>query len=285
MSRPYYRDWYPPSSPIKVTGGIKAQSRKGAFAKKWWGKRWIEVLEGFRIGARMARGRSYARNGQVVDLNIEKGVVGAAVQGSRAGKYKISIKINIFPDQKWDQVISSVSEHPAFAASLLSGEMPREMEEQFNSVGLSLFPEKRKDLRTSCTCPDSTNPCKHIAAVFYLMAEAFDENPFLLFTLRGMDRDDFLARLQGGLPKTSLDAERFPPEPLPEDAELFWKGAETGKGPGTFREPLRVHGSLPARLGRLPFWRAKDPFLVAMENMYEQASLRALELLEQKLGK
>ncbi|HDQ93626.1 MAG TPA: hypothetical protein ENN89_05825, partial [Synergistetes bacterium] len=256
MARSFYRDWYTPSTPIRVTGGIKAQNQKGSFAREWWGKRWIEVLEGFRIGARMERGRSYARKGQVVRLNIQKGVVRAAVQGSRAGEYNISIKISVFSDQQWDQVISGLMDHPAFVTSLLSGEMPREMEEQLNSVGLSLFPEKRKDLRTSCTCPDSSNPCKHIAAVFYIMAEAFDENPFFLFTLRGMDRDDFMARLQEGLPQTAPDEDRFPPEPLPEDAELFWKGVETGKGPVNFLEPLRVHGSLPARLGRLPFWRA-----------------------------
>jgi uncharacterized Zn finger protein len=287
MSRFYdwndWGDWYTPTTPKTVTGGIKARNQRGAFAKKWWGKRWIEVLESFRIGGRLNRGKNYARKGQVTDLDIATGSVKAKVQGSRSGKYTVSIKLKSFSDKEWDQVISMISEHPAFAASLLSGEMPQEMEEQFSLAGLSLFPEKRKDLQTSCSCPDPSNPCKHIAAVFYLMAEAFDEDPFLLFTLRGMDRETFLARLQGEMPRDNYQEEELPTEPLPEDPQLFWSGAKTEQETPAFSLSPETHGSLPKRLGSLPFWRAEEPFLPTMESIYKGASLYATQLLEQRV--
>jgi uncharacterized Zn finger protein len=283
MSRSYYENWYTPSTPKEVKGGIKAQNQRGSFARKWWGKRWIEVLENFRIGARLTRGKSYARKGQVASLNIEKGVVKAKVQGSRSGMYTVEVRLKPFKKKEWDQIINAITENPAFAASLLSGEMPLEMEEHLSSIGLSLFPQKRRDLETWCSCPDSSNPCKHIAAVFYLMAEAFDENPFLLFSLRGMEREDFLEKLQGELPQNLSPEDSSKSEPLPEDPELFWKGAKIEATTEVFSVSPRIHGSLPKRLGNLPFWRGEEPFQKAMEEIYRNASFFGISLLEQKL--
>lgn len=283
MSSSFYGNWYTPSTPKKVKGGIKAQNQRGSFARKWWGKRWIEVLENFRIGARLTRGKSYARKGQVVSLEMGKGTVSAKVQGSRSGTYTVKVKLTPFKNEEWDQVISTIAEHPAFAASLLSGEMPLEMEEQFRSEGISLFPQKRKDLKTSCSCPDSSNPCKHIAAVFYLMAEAFDENPFLLFSLRGMEREDFLAKLQGEVPQDQPEKVSLPIEPLPEDIDLFWKGAKIDRNTEAFSASPNIHGSLPKRLGNLPFWRAEESFQKTMEEIYKKASFFGTDLIEQKI--
>lgn len=283
MSRSYYDNWYTPSTPKKVKGGIKAQNQRGSFARNWWGKRWIEVLENFRIGARLTRGKSYARKGQVTSLDIEKGVVKAKVQGSRSGKYTVEVRLTPFKKKEWDQIINAITENPAFAASLLSGDMPLEMEEHLSSMKLSLFPQKRRDLKTSCSCPDSSNPCKHIAAVFYLMAEAFDENPFLLFSLRGMEREDFLARLQGELPQNFATENSSTTEPLPEDPEIFWKGAKIDATPEVFSVSPRIHGSLPKRLGNLPFWRGEEPFQKTMEEIYKNASFFGISLLERKL--
>src|SRR5680860_1690759 len=104
MSRRYdyheYRDWYEPTSPKEVKGGIKAQSKRGSFSDKWWGKLWISTLESFSSSSRLSRGRSYARLGQVASLDIGKGSVCADVQGSRAEAYRISIKLKSFTEEQ-----------------------------------------------------------------------------------------------------------------------------------------------------------------------------------------
>ncbi len=279
-----YGDFYPKSEPKKVKGGIKAQTRKGAFAKTWWGKRWIEVIESFEIGERLGRGRSYARKGQVVDLDIAKGRVRARVQGSRSKPYNILIENDTFPDEQWQQVITDLSGQPRFAASLLSGEMPRDVEEIFHQAGLALFPGE-EELRFDCSCPDSSSPCKHIAAVFYLLAEAFDEEPFLIFRLRGMEKEELISRLQGGLPESmSPDAgKQTQLQALPEDVTAFWRGTETPQASDAHSKPVGTHASLPKRLGSLPFWRSERPFFEIMENLYKQASSQAMKKIEEKL--
>ena len=83
-----------------------------------------------------------------------------------------------------------LSQQVIFTAKLLAGEMPQDIEQAFTDAGLSLFPAQSKDLDTECSCPDWSNPCKHIAAVYYLLGEEFDRNPFLIFKLRGMEREE-----------------------------------------------------------------------------------------------
>ena len=176
---------YEPSRPREAKGGIKSQSKRGDFGKSWWARRWIEVLESFDIGARLQRGRAYARKGQVLSIEIDKGCVTASVQGSRARPYDVKINVATLSDDNWSRVVDALSEQAIFAAKLLSGEMPEDIEQAFKNIKLSLLPEKRKDLDTDCSCPDWSNPCKHIAAVYYLIGEEFDRDPFLIFKLRG----------------------------------------------------------------------------------------------------
>ncbi|MGC8493841.1 MAG: SWIM zinc finger family protein, partial [Syntrophobacteraceae bacterium] len=224
-------EYFPPSRPKAVKGGIKAQSKRGGFGESWWAKRWIAVLEGFNIGARLGRGRSYARRGQVLSIDIQKGVVKARVQGSRTKPYEIAIKVKPLSQDGWKKLAKALSSQVIFVAKLLSGEMPQDIERVFNETGLSLFPEKLKDLETNCSCPDWSNPCKHIAAVYYLLGEEFDRNPFLIFKLRGMEREELLAGLgemdKGGNKAKSKGTDR-PPEALPPvepinaDAQSFW---------------------------------------------------------------
>src|SRR5262245_45288521 len=196
----YYDDWYPrfpKSKPRAARGGIKAQTKRGQFGESWWAKRWIAVLESFDIGARLSRGRSYARSGQVLSIDVDKGKVKARVQGSRPTPYEVAIQVKELSAGEWAKLVKALSGQALFAAKLLAGEMPQDIEEVFEGAGLSLFPEKRGDLKTSCSCPDMSNPCKHIAAVYYLLGEEFDRDPFLLFKLRGLGREALLARLQG----------------------------------------------------------------------------------------
>jgi uncharacterized Zn finger protein len=196
-----YRDdygYYEPTKPIEVKGGIKAKSKRGGFARSWWAKRWIKTLESFNIGARLTRGKSYARKGQVTSIKIETGLVKAKVQGSSPKPYSVTIKVRTLTGSEWDLLAEKLSLKPIFAAKLLAGEMPEDIEAVFEDSGLSLFPETLDDLETDCSCPDWSNPCKHIAAVYYLLGEEFDRDPFLIFKLRGVDLEDFMSILGRG---------------------------------------------------------------------------------------
>jgi uncharacterized Zn finger protein len=255
----YFRDFfpYPPSQPREAKGGIKAHSQRGAFVDKWWGKRWIKVLESFGIGARLQRGRAYARRGQVIDLHIgSDGEITARVQGSRPAPYEVALQLLTFSVPEWERVAVALSERPAYMAKLLAGEMPEEIEEAFAQAKLSLFPATQDDLETECSCPDWSNPCKHIAAVYYLLAEAFDQDPFLLFKLRGMDRESLLQLVLGAGQQEEEGESGMPPgEPLPSDAVQFWGGAEpelVDLGETTLPTAWAV---LAKRLGAFPFWR------------------------------
>src|SRR5262245_21123024 len=136
----YEYEWYPKSRPRKAKGGIKAQSKRGDFGQNWWAKRWIEVLESFNLGARLTRGRSYARGGQVLSIDIEKGEVKAKVQGSRPTPYAIRIQLHELSADEWKTVSTELGKQALFAAKLLAGEMPEGLEQVFRDAGVSLFP-------------------------------------------------------------------------------------------------------------------------------------------------
>ncbi|MFZ5452120.1 MAG: SWIM zinc finger family protein [Thermodesulfobacteriota bacterium] len=277
--------YYTPKPAREVKGGIKAQSRRGAFASSWWGQRWIKVLESFDIGERLNRGRTYARKGQVMDIEIEKGAVRAAVQGSRSHPYKVEVRFRPLSRAQWYQVAKALGSRFISLARLLAGEMPEDIENVFESAKLSLFPHRLRDLETACSCPDWSNPCKHTAAVFYLLAEEFDRDPFLLFKLRGLAREE-LFELLGYSPAAAplpLEPDRIGvTEPVPEEPLLepaaFWAGEELPGGLfGEVRLP-EVAAALPKRLGSFPFWRGKVLFLEALEPFYLKAAPLGLDV-------
>ncbi len=277
-------DWYyTPTAPKAVKGGIKAQSKRGAFATKWWGKRWIQTLEGFRIGTRLSRGRAYARKGQVASLDIRPGEIRASVQGSRKGSYRVSINLTTLNTKQWRKVTDRIASEPIFAALLLGGEMPEDIERIFSDAGMSLFPVRQNDLDTDCSCPDWSNPCKHIAAVYYLLAEAFDQDPFLLFRLRGMDRDAFMERLHATGADERIEEEpirRSEPEPLPLEHDAFWGKESLLPERMAAADLPTLHAAIPRRLGKLPFWRAEREFIKEMDAFYHHASILASSLVE-----
>jgi uncharacterized Zn finger protein len=193
-----YGGWgyYPKGQPRRAVGGIKTRKERGAIGETWWSRRWVDVLEDLGMGARLARGRSYARQGQVLSIDIAPGLVTARVQGSRSRPYDIIIKLKPLTDRDWERVTEALAEQAIFAAKLLAGEMPTNIEEVFNAVHVSLFPTTQRDLVTDCSCPDWANPCKHIAAVYYILAERFDEDPFLIFKLRGRTKEEIIESLR-----------------------------------------------------------------------------------------
>jgi uncharacterized Zn finger protein len=264
---------YTPTKPIETKGGIKSKAKGGVH---WWSKRWYDFMETFNLGARLARGKSYARKGQVIDVSVESGLVQGRVQGSRRTPYEVSIRFEPISEEGWERIVSRLGEQILFSAQLMAGEVPQELEDFFQAEGASLFPVLKRRADMHCNCPDSSNPCKHIAALFYVLGDAFDRDPFLLLELQGMPRDK-LATLLGNF-VGSKDEESLP-EDEPEDAadplpldESFYKGAtffDVGPLP---RNDLGA--PLLRRLGNLPFWRGDAPLLESLEEIYKEAAQR-----------
>ncbi len=182
--------------PIRVADGLRARTARGAIGASWWSRRFLDVLESFALGSRLARGRSYARAGQVVELTIGPGLVHARVQGSRRTPYEVDIELAVVSDRDWATVESALAGQALFGAQLLAGEMPAEIERVFDEADAPLFPQAIGDLGLSCSCPDWEVPCKHLAATFYLLAESFDDDPFQILRWRGRDRETLLAELR-----------------------------------------------------------------------------------------
>jgi uncharacterized Zn finger protein len=185
------------TGPIAVEGGIKARSKRGAIGERWWSRRFIAALESSGIGGRLARGRSYARRGQVLEFTLAAGKVTARVQGSRPRPYRVSITVPPLTAAQWRTVESRLAAQALFRARLLAGEMPPEIEQVFADAGTPLFPGSVADLAMACDCPDWGVPCKHLAAVCYVLAEAFDNDPFAMLAWRGRTREELLAALRG----------------------------------------------------------------------------------------
>lgn len=225
--------WYPkPTKPINTDKGIKARNKRGAFAENWWAQRWIAALERITDAGRLRRGRTYARKGQVLSIVEKAGAMEAKVQGSRSSPYKINIRMAPLTASQWDGVIDALAERAIFTAQLLAGEMPQEIEEAFAAAKVSLFPGATAELITECSCPDWANPCKHVAAAHYILGELFDEDPFLLFRLRGRDQEQIFAALRAkrtdalSLAESDVAYEADPlPQapPLADSLDHFWE--------------------------------------------------------------
>jgi uncharacterized Zn finger protein len=184
------------SRTVRVEGGIRARSTRGAIGESWWSKRFLAVLESFALGTRLTRGRNYARAGQVLRLDVARGLVTATVQGSRPAPYGVSIGLAAFPDAVWSTVEHALAAEALGAAKLLAGELPPHVEDVFHAASAPLFPARFADLAMRCSCPDQAVPCKHLAATCYLLAERFDADPFLILLWRGRSREALLSALR-----------------------------------------------------------------------------------------
>jgi hypothetical protein len=147
-----------PAKPRKVEGGIQINSTRGPVARTWWSLRFLSVLEQLGVGGRLSRGRTYARAGQIVSLDVDAGGAVAQVQGSRPQPYKVRIGIPAFGKAEWALVTQALAGQAVYAAALLNGEMPREIEQVFDEVGLSLFPAGQRDLAMDSARPGPAVP-------------------------------------------------------------------------------------------------------------------------------
>ena len=215
--------WFEARPPIRVEGGLRARSRRGPIGEQWWSRRFIDLLEGICDHGRLARGRAYARRGQVLELAVAPGVVTARVQGSRPAPYRVSITIPAYSGSDWAEISRALASQALYRAALLAGEMPREILDVFDALGRPLFPSA---LGMSCSCPDRGDPCKHVSAVLYLLAEAFDDDPFLVLAWRGRARSDLLDALRGfAAPEPTPDPLHVPDEPLVARLDDFYAPA------------------------------------------------------------
>jgi uncharacterized Zn finger protein len=213
--------FFEPARPLPADG-IRAKSRRGAIGEQWWSRRFIAVLESVISSGRLTRGRNYARSGQVLEFALSPGAVTARVQGSRPTPYRVHLQVDPLTDSQWDAVEQRLNSQALFRAKLLAGEMPHEIEEVFASCGTPLFPATSDDLGMDCDCPDWQVPCKHLAAVCYVLAEAFDSDPFGMLAWRGRGRDALLADLRPAPASFSIDV---PGVPLEDCLDDFWSPA------------------------------------------------------------
>ena len=175
---------YDPRVP-RPANGFRAQSLRALPRGAWWAKRWIQAIEQMRLGARAGRGRVYAEQGQVTALTIAGSHVEATVLGARPDPYTVKIDFKGIAGRRGGKASKDIlhSFGAMTAGRILAGEMPIEVEELFAAAGVSPYPSLGQD-SFWCSCPDWSKPCKHIAAVLYLIGDALVRSPSLLLTLR-----------------------------------------------------------------------------------------------------
>ncbi len=269
------------------------------FSRTWWGQRFIEALEKFTDPARLGRGRSYASNGRILEYKLANGTVTARVRGSinpyfgvyKEPIYKTTIKIRAISSSDWKKAIRHIASRADLVTKLLMNEMPDTIEDAFSGLGLHLLPHSESDFETNCSCPDWANPCKHIAGVYYLLASALDRDPFLMFELRGLSRDDLHAELVrsplGQILSSALKSEEEIPAVEPVESyytrparksdavvashKEFWTGAKRLPAPLATASQTSVPALLIKKQGDYPpFWHKDASFIGVMENLYER---------------
>jgi uncharacterized Zn finger protein len=278
---------------------------KAEFGRSWWSQRFVSAIEKFTDSGRLSRGRSYARGNKVKSFNIKDGVVTAQVRGSvnpyfgvyTEPLYETTIEFTPITEPQWNAAIAFIAAKSGFLSKLMMNEIPENIEEPFAALGIHLLPQTRKELKTDCSCPDYSNPCKHIAGVYYLLGAELDRDPYLLFELRGMSRERFQAALAATPLGKSLAAElngsEIVPQPIAHyyprpalvpvgavDLKTFWVGHKRLPKDVALPVPSLVSGVLVKKQGDFPpFWEADTSFLEAMEEIYDRVKTKNKEVL------
>src|SRR6266567_1059775 len=273
------------------------------FSRTWWGQRFIEALEQFTDPARLGRGRSYASGGRILEYKIANGTVTARVRGSinpyfgvyKEPIYKTTITIKAISSADWKKAIRHIASRADLVTKLLMNEMPDTIEDAFSGLGLHLLPHSESDFVTNCSCPDWANPCKHIAGVYYLLASALDRDPFLMFELRGLSRDDLHAELArsplGQILAAALKSEEVPtiqpvtsyytrparkPDAVIESHKDFWTGAKRLPAVPSAPSQASVTALLIKKQGDYPpFWHKDVSFISVMEELYDRVRTKS----------
>jgi uncharacterized Zn finger protein len=276
------------------------------FSRTWWGQRFIAALEEFTDPARLGRGRSYASGGRILEYTLAKGTVTAKVRGSinpyfgvyKEPIYKTTITIKAITAADWSKVIRQIASRADLVTKLLMNEMPDTIEDAFSELRLHLLPHSERDFVTSCSCPDWANPCKHIAGVYYLLASALDQDPFVMFELRGLSRDDLHAELVrsplGKILASALMSSDVPPvepvesyytPPAREQVAVvtshkeYWTGAKRLPALPATASQASVPALLIKKQGDYPpFWPKDVSFISVMEELYDRVRTKSRQM-------
>lgn len=157
------------------------------YGKTWWGEQWLGALKNIDYSNRLPRGASYARNGMVQEIKFLGNIISAKVKGSRRTPYSETIKLPEFSSKDIDKLIKLILEQPVVLSKLFNRQLDESLAKMAEEAGMPLFPKQWKDLKMNCSCPDWAVPCKHLAAVIYKTSMEIDNNPFLVFSLHGVD--------------------------------------------------------------------------------------------------
>lgn len=278
------------------------------FTRTWWGDAFLTALEEFTDSGRLSRGRSYANGRKVKSFKIECDRVTAKVRGSvnpyygvyKEPLYTTELEFEPISRAKWAALIAIMASKVSILSRLLVGEIPDNIEACFETLGLHLLP-KKGDFTSQCSCPDWSNPCKHIAGVYYLIAAELDRDPLILFELRGLSIEDLHTELAktplGEALSKELTAEPEPPEPVeslhtvPQSVEIeeyetvslseFWQGGK--RLPNEVETPPRTN--VPAILIKKqgdfpPFWQRDNSFIEVMEDFYTRVRTKNGNILD-----
>ncbi len=272
-----------------------------AFTKTWWGRIFLEALEKSMDPARLRRGATYARTGRVLDFQLLNGKIKATVMGRRnpyfgvyhIPEYKVVIQVTPISNTNWKRLIKSISSDAGYITKLMMNDMPDDIEEAFAKLGLCLLPRRSGDLKTTCSCPDWANPCKHVAGVYYLLASELDNDPFLMFRLRGLEPE----QLRRELAKTPLGkillsevedkevqiekSETYFTRPKVQkkrgnpDPASFWQGQRKKQEEDFSEIETVVAAALIKKQGDYPpFWEKSDSFIETMEEFYQRVRMK-----------
>ena len=160
---------------------------RAAFGQTWWGEQWLDALTHIDYDNRLPRGRSYANKGAVKNLTVSGGAIAASVKGSRLRPYRVSIAVPPIAARDITRLLDRIAADPALIAGMLNGKLDPALLALASELGVAVFPTRWQDLAMDCSCPDWAVPCKHLAAAIYLLSREIDGNPFLVFSLRGVD--------------------------------------------------------------------------------------------------
>lgn len=274
-------------------------------SRTWWGQKFIAALASFSSESRLSRGRSYANGNKIKHFEIIEGSVVAHIRGSvnpyfgvyEEPLYTTAIDFQPISKAKWAAIVALMATKASLISRLMLNEVPESIEEAFAPLGLGLLPTGSKDLDTHCSCPDWSNPCKHIAGLHYFLAEKIDQDPFLLFELRGLPRAELQAELAksplGQALAQELQAQARSPVPVdsyhPKPAlvpvsdpslKAFWQGELRPQSSETVEGPAGVPAILIKKQGDFPpFWQRDNSFIAAMEALYQRVKTKQKGIL------
>jgi uncharacterized Zn finger protein len=276
-------------------------------SRTWWGQKFISALESFTDSGRLQRGRAYSGDSRILKFNISNGKVSGTIRGNvnpyfgvyKEPKYETEITMTAIADQDWVKIIEKMASKASVVARLLLSEVPENIEDSFGAVGKNLLPHSRNDFKTQCSCPDYSNPCKHIAGLCYRLSSELDQDPWLLFEMRGISKVD----LQSELAKSPLGralASEMGSEGMLEIAPItsyftkpqtslctevptlkqFWQGQKRLPQAIPFTTPNHVSAIVIKKQGDCPpFWHKDHSFIETMEELYERVKTKNTGLL------